>query len=703
MITIDLETRSRIDIRKAGAWRYSLDSSTEVLCMAYAINDDAVKIWVPEKFALPAGYPILYHTDVPLWMVDENEFKRLGGVIEAHNASFEQSMWINNLQSRYGAITIPPIQWRDSMALCAANALPLSLENVGIALDLPIKKNLEGRRVMLQLSQPRIPSKTNPKEWWEPIDVPEKFATLFSYCMDDVAAEREISKKLPPLTKQEQWVWTLDQIINQRGIPIDVDLVNRCLDIIKEHETNMKARCKQLTNGEVPSPSLVAKLLAWVQSQGVATDNLQKATLEALLEKEGVPEHVKEVLRIRQSLSKTSTKKLVAMLEAASPVDNLVRYTMMYHGASTGRWAGRLIQVQNFPRGTLKDVNAAIEDLKVMNASQINEKYGDPMEVISSCLRGMIAPQDGTDILAADYAAIEARIVMWFADEYEALDTFRNEQDIYVDMAAFIYSQDPTAIDKSTKEGANMRQLGKQAILGCGFGMAAPKFKITCQGYGMDVDDDLADKAVKGYRKKYAGVPAFWRGTENAAINAILTGEPQDAFKCTWFFDKEYNFLRCRLPSGRCLSYYDPRIGTKYGVKWTDKNTKKWNYKFFNDLGEATAFAEKLKVTVTHVPVLTYMGVNSTTKQWVRSDTYGGHLVENIVQATARDCMVTGLFKIEKAGYKVFMTIHDEIVARVPTSFGSVEELEALLSQPPEWAPDMPIKAEGWRGPRYRK
>lgn len=669
MIYIDFETRSRLDIKETGAWKYSLDASTEILCMAWALDDGEVQLYLPGT------------SERPPWAKDLESFKAHGGVIEAHNAGFEQAIYYNILVRRFGWPDIDRFAWRDSMAQAAAHALPLSLEKCGKALSLSNVKDTEGRLIMLQLSKPRAPTKTNPKEWMEKEDYPEKYERLYSYCMDDVRCERSISKTLPPLTKREQWLWLLDQRINQRGVTCDVDLARKALRIIDQHQEWGVERIKELTGGEITSHSQVIKLKDWVTAQGVTNcPDVRKDTVSKLLsDSKNIPEKVKEVLEIRQALGRSSTKKLEAMISAATP-DNKVRYSLLYHGTTTGRWAGRLIQVQNFPRGNPNiDADEVLADLACMDYVQFRSKYSDPLDAISTALRGFIMASPKKHLVAADFNAIEARVLLWFAKEWAALEMFKNGQDIYKDMAAFIYSIPVEEVDK------NQRQLGKQAVLGAGFQMGPSKFQMTCQSYGMDVSMELAKKAIYAYREKFPGVPRFWRDTEQAAIEATINpGKRIEVSGTCWVYDKRSNFLYCYLPSGRPLAYYDPAIRMKEFTVY-DRNTGK----------------PKVKTA----PQLTYMGMSSSTL-WERQETYGGHLVENIVQGTARDCLVEGMFRVEKTKkFLTIMTVHDEIVCEIDENLEepTLKEFESLLSISPDWALDLPIKAEGWRGLRYRK
>ena len=664
MIDIDFETRSKADIMECGAWRYSEDASTEILCMQWSHNGEEPQNWIP-------GMPY------PKWAVDTNEFIRLGGQIRAHNVAFEQAIWMNICIPSFKWIMIDHRQWIDTMAQAAAMSLPMSLEDCGSALSLPVVKDTEGKRVMQQLSRPRRPSKDNPKEWMEKEDYPEKFDILYKYCSTDVKAQTAIGNFLPQLITKERWVACLDRIINTRGVGIDIDLAHKALEIIDTVEKEGIARIKEITGGVVETASQVAKLLQWARSQGVELTSLTKDSVANTLKDEKLPENVREVLYIRQLLGKSSTKKIVKMIEAASIRDHRVRNTLLYHGSSTGRWAGRLIQVQNFPRGLPDlDVDQAIEDILTLNIDQILIKYPNITDVISSCLRGFIVPKKGNKFYSADFNAIEPRVLFYLAEQEDAVDIYRNNGDIYKEMASVLFNVKVEEVNKQ------QRQLGKIVILGCGYGLGATKFIMTCAQQGVTIDEETAVKAVKAYRSRFNRIPEMWKEVENAAMEAVAFGEDTFAAKCRFHYNKTIDFLQIFLPSGRPISYHRPRISQKEREVFDSKTKKK----------------KMIKVNE-----LTFMGSNSMTKQYVRMSTYGGSLVENIVQAVARDCLVEGLFRLEKAKYFTIMTVHDEVVSEVKEDFGSIKEYEELLNISPSWAPDLPIKSEAWEGKRYRK
>ena len=634
-IYIDFETRSECDLPKAGAWKYSEDPSTEVLCMAWAVDDGEVHLWKPGM-----EFPYLEITNV--------------GLYEAHNAFFERAIWLNVLK-------LPPVQWSCSAAQCAAHSLPRSLDKAGEALGLSIQKDQEGKRVMMKMCKPRKPTKNNPAKWHEK---PEDFETLYAYCMDDVRAERALSKSLAQLSEKETKIWNLDQTINQRGIHVDMEAVNAAIKISEEHLEKANAIFSELTGGFVERASEASKIVQWCQGQGAPVESVAKQQLTDILSSNTLPQNVRKVLELRQKVAKTSVAKYKAIKNAASS-GNRLRDLLMYHGANTGRWTGKTVQPQNFPRNDFEgDEEEYFAILKQGNLESFSLCYPDVMGTISSCIRGVFIPSDGKDFYGGDYSSIEARCLPWLAGDEGALKVFREGKDIYKDMAVAIYDIN---YDVVTKE---QRQLGKQAILGLGYGMGGPKFQQTCAGYGIEISEDKADEVKNIYRNKYHLTKEYWYAVERAAVQAIK--EPGSFVKCGkigWGIDN--NFLCCKLPSGRLIRYYKPVL-QQQKTPWGD--TK---------LG------------------ITYMSQNSVTRKWEETRTYGGKLVENITQGVARDVMAEAMLRVEEAGYEVVLSVHDELVTEA--DHGSVKEFEKLMATNPEWGKDIPLEVEGWSGVRYGK
>ena len=391
--------------------------------------------------------------------------------------------------------------------------------------------------------------------------------------------------------------------------------------------------------------------------------DLRKATVTEFLAKKSLPDKVRRCLEIRQSLSKSSTAKFKAMLGREH--NNRICDTLMYHGASTGRWTARGIQPQNLPRGSFKDVDFCIELIKQKDANGIEMLFGDLMDSISTCIRAAICAPEGSVLICADFSSIEARVLAWLADEQKVLDSFVSGLDLYKVAATSIYGKNYEEITKAE------RQIGKVSVLALGYQGGVGAFQAMANGYGVKVDNDVAQGIVDSWRNGHQKIKQFWWNTEKAAVDAVEKGEACRVGKTIWATVN--NFLHCRLPSGRVLSYYKPYL---------EMTLTPW---------------KKMK------NVLHFTGVDTYSKKWSDQTTYGGKLVENVCQAVARDFMAEAMLRVEKAGYKTVLTVHDEIVVEMEEGKGSLEELENLMSVVPEWGLGCPIEAEGWIGKRYRK
>ena len=666
MIYIDFETRSEIDIRKSGGWVYSLHPSTEILCLAVKRDKDKVRIlkdipkfpenWKPNPKHLWDLWDLLGY-DV-LTILDAIE---RGEQVEAHNAFFEKSIWQNIMVKRYGWPEIKPEQWRCSASSAAYHALPRSLGGAGKTLGLSTIKDDEGKRVMMQLAKPRPKSKI----FYEKSEHPEKFETLYNYCKSDVESEYAIANRLGMLPEKELSIWQLDQKINMRGVPIDTEAVDCALKILSEYSGTLNSELDIITEGAIQTIGQRAKILKWAESRGETLPGLTKDDVTIALPtiKDA---KVKRLLEIRQALSKTSTAKYEAMKNSPAP-DGRIRDILMYHGASTGRWAGKLVQFQNLPRGYIKDMETAIELIKQGSVSKIEMLTDDVMGFMSSAIRGMVRAPEGKQFLVADFAAIEARVLGWLAGSEKMLNQFRNGEDLYKDMASNIYKVD---VKDVTPE---QRQLGKAAILGAGYGMGAPKFYETCLSWGIKIQEGLAKTAINTYRSTYHDVRSLWYAQEKAAHTAVRTGKKISAGKTTWFVEDD--FLKCELPSGRCLHYYKPEL--------KEKETQ-WGMAV-----ELSYMAEKMGKAF-------------------RNGTYGGKLVENITQAVARDLMAEAMLRIEAEGFNIVLSVHDELIAEVPNTVqmyntNPLERFCDLMAATPDWATDCPVEAEGWAGINYKK
>jgi DNA polymerase len=629
------------------------------------------------------------------------------GVIEAHNSWFERGIWTNIMTPRYGWPAIPHRSWRCSAAKAAAYALPRALDAAGAALNLSVLKDDEGSKVMKKLMKPRKARKKERENWPKKYgDRPmpllyhesaDLFHILFRYCRQDVLAEEAVSSALDDLTPMETEVFLLNEEMNERGFQLDMRAVDRALTVIEEDTTRLNAELCELTGGSPSKATQRTKMLEWFESKGLKLYDTQKGTIQEAItaddsfdesaevdEDDELPPwvepqtalapEVRRGLEILQQLGLSSTAKFVKMREWACPADGRARGGILYHGATTGRFSGAGIQPHNFPKGFLKEekhpMTAIWVDILTLDKAQVEAKYGCSMlKLLSHALRGAITARNGRHLFVADYASIEVRVLLWLAEDEAHLDMLRKGVDMYVDMASKIYNR------RLTKEDKTERGLGKVAVLGLGYQMGASKFVDSAKLMaGVEITEEFSKTVVDTYRAEYWRVKSLWYDCEEAAIAAVENpGEPQSAGRVVYVVE-DSRFLFCYLPSGRRLSYPFPEIQERKTPWGAVKNA------------------------------LTYMGVDQYTRKWRRQVSYGGMLVENAVQAVARDLMAQALLNVAHTRvYEPVLSIHDEVVCEAHPLLGDLREFERLLTQVPEWAEGCPIAVESWNGPRYRK
>lgn len=658
---IDFETRSCADLPVVGLDNYAKDPTTDAWCMAYAFDDDPVFIITDNQLS---GHHAAVCSHV------END-----GLVVAHNAAFELAIWNNVMVKRYGWPELRPEQVRCTMAQCYAMSLPGGLDKASAALGVIQRKDTEGGRLMMQMAKPKSLS---PLMWW---DEPEKRQRLYDYCKQDVVVERDMGKRLMALSDNEQQIWVLDQKINGRGVLVDRRAVDKAMHMVNSEKNRLDKEMQRATNDMVSGCNSPSQLVKWIRSQGVAVEGATKADVAALLDDPLglVPEPVTQVLEIRKEAAKASAAKLITMIEAASS-DGRVRGTMQYHGANTGRWAGRRIQPHNLPRtapayaGLEGQIIEAIRE--GMTPAEVEMLYGPPMDAISNCLRGFFIPAAGHDFITADFANIEGRVLAWLAGEEWKLRAFREfDMGIGADIYKLSYSKSfNKEISTVTKDE---RQIGKVQELALGYQGGVGAFQTMARGYGVKITDARADEIKLAWRAAHPAIKAYWYEVQNAALAALdfETPVPVGPRGREVVFRKKGSFLWCKLPSGRVLCYPYPSIGTK---TWPDGGTS---------------------------DVLKYKCVQTNTFSWGETETYGGSLVENITQAVARDILAESLIRLEVAGYPVVLHVHDEAVCEFlsgarPEALVEVEDIMAIV---PVWAKDLPVAVEGWRGPRYKK
>lgn len=715
-VTKDFETRSMVDLKKAGAYKYSLDPTTQPTCLAFKI----------------LGEPTVYFLDFKMintpWAKLPDKLKNLwrrliveGYQFSAHNSFFERCIYDNILVRRYGWPQIPPRQRRCTAAKAAACSLPRKLEEVGSVLKLRIQKDKLGYVAMMATCKPtrawnewkkanddiaagkRLTAKRiakaeapEPPVFIEPDTHPEVFETLYKYCKIDVRTEELVDLALPDLIPSEQEIWFQNQMLNWRGLRIDIPTVEKIVGIMAVESKRKLEDLDTLTMGLVTKPNSVKSIMEFLALEGVELPNLRKQTVEDALAGFGLSDDMRELLEIRKALSLTSTKKYQTFLARANE-DHRVRDILLYHGASTGRDTGTGIQPHNFPRGLIKVSKnrpyAAVENVIECDPEMLKLLYGDSFGILfSALLRNMIIPSEGHELFVADFSKVEVAVLWWLAGNTPGLKVLLGDLDPYKYQAAKNTGKPYIEIADEGDE----RQLGKAQILGCGFGMGGPKFQKTAWDmYRLKLTLKQSRQAVIDYRDANPAVPEVWKAYERAAIDVVKEGGERRAGKCRFIYDprKYYGgvrFLWIILPSGRPLAYADPQIA--------------WRVRQYEVI-ETNAKGEEILVTKTSNPMetLEFWAVNSKTKKWSIERTWGGTLAENITQATARDLMMPGMVRLEKRGYRGLLMVHDEGITEKPIGTGSVEEFVDILCEVPPWAQGMPISAKGWKGPRYRK
>lgn len=931
-LSIDFETRSAVDLRATGVYRYAEDQSTDVWCMAWAFGDEEPEIWRP-------GEPV--PARVAEWVGHGNPMR-------AWNANFERVVWNTLLVPRYGFPTTTREQWYCSAAEARAMALPGDLGGAAAVLGVEQQKDAAGKRLMLQMSKPRRILPDGTPEWWNTAD---KVRRLMDYCLQDVRTERAVAAKVSELATREREVFLLDQTINDRGVQVDRALVLAAQDVAARAVDKANARLRELTGRPGIAVSNVGELLDWIRLRGIDSESLDKQAVAAL-KREELPADVAEAIRLREECGKSSVAKLESMLAAACE-DGRIRGLLLYHGAATGRWAGRLVQPQNFPRGNVEKPEQFIPAVLAGDVDLIDLHYA-PLEVVSAMLRAMLVASPGRLLVAADFAAIEARVLAWLADEREMLETFSTGGDVYKAMAGKVYDKPASEISKPERQlgkmclgpdtrvithrgtirivevtqadllwdgeswvehdgllcngpqqtmthrgltatpehgvltvagwrefqevasnpalfqsaralvdllsfiaspecaensaavgssssdaiaGASLecspttfadprprnardarrgprtvsgfpsslRFLQTQSsgidcsadcppqsagatdpqtrltsttvaeaspstrpggatapsscntckasvagtthlsnltasmstadtspatsvssrtektektggasqtcsngseswscvydianagprnrfavltddgpvlvhncVLGLGYGMGPAKFMDSCKTQGgITLAEDEARRIVKIYRDSNRAITTLWRDLENAARNAVDSpGETFPVADGRVRFVARGGYLWMLLPSGRKLAYSKPVLAER---------TTPWG-------------SQTLAVRV--------WGQNSVTRRWEQYDLYSGLIAENAVQAIAADVLFEAMLRVENAGMPIVLSVHDEVVCEVEDARADYKKLEQLMSVVPAWAPGLPLAAEGWQGPRYRK
>ena len=635
-ISIDIETYSSADLAKTGTYRYAESDDFRVLLFGYSVDHGPVHVVDLEAGEIipPDILDAILNPSVVKW---------------AFNASFERVCLSRHLGLPTGEY-LDPSSWRCSMVWSAYLGLPMSLENVGAVLGLDKQKMKEGRLLIRRFCRPgregRCLPSGHPKEW----------ALFREYNRRDVETEMAIQKRLSPFPVPDSvWSEYVDsERINDRGVLVDLDFVHRVLSVDAESAADIEGRLKAITGLENPNSPVQMK--RWLASKGLHIDSLGRKEVSSLVST--VHDDLKEPLRLRLRLAKSSIRKYDAMLATACS-DGRARGMFQFYGSHTGRWAGRHVQMQNLPQNHISDLEGARDDVMSLDYAALARKYDDVPDILSQLVRTAFIPSAGMKFIVVDYSAIEARVVSWYAGEEWRLEVFRHDGDIYSETASRMFAV-PVA-----KHGPNaeLRQKGKRAELGCGYGGSVGAL-VAMGALEMGLDEGELKGIVDSWRSANPAIVRFWWDVDRAAKKAVRERRPVELHGMV--FSDERGILFIRLPSGRRLAYQKASIGmNRFG-------------------GES----------------LTYLGVDGTTRKWTRIETYGPRLVENIVQATSRDILSHALGLMRNL--RVVMHIHDEVVIEVPVGM-AVDEVVQTMTTLPGWASGLPLSADGYGCAFYRK
>jgi DNA polymerase bacteriophage-type len=651
----DYETRSQAILKTVGTHKYAADFSTTVLCCAFAVDDEPVQLWRPGN---PAPAEFIEAATNPSWIVC------------AHGAHFEDAIERHVLHPRFGWPAFPVDKQRCTQAMALAVGLPARLSTAAIALELSNRKDVAGERLMHQTSKPRRPHKDEDPSGIYWFKDQERLDRLYAYCQQDVEVERELYSRLPPLSASEQPLWELSSWINQRGFCVDRAFAEAARKIAEAAAPEIDAEITQITAGDVTSINQVARLTAWLRDHGCALESLDRKAIERQLVKEDddLSPLIRRVLELRLGGAQAAVKKINALLARAGD-DDRVRGAFRYHGAGTGRWAGEGVQPHNLKRPVVDDLNAAVTAVATGDDQHVRSLYPQPLSVVGDCTRAMIVAASGHVLIGADFGAIESRVLAWVAGEEWKLDAYKRydatcdpRDEPYCETACRIFRVPSGSYTKDSPE----RNVGKTCDLAFGFmgGINAwRKFE----------PDRFNDEEVKTFnaewRAAHPAIKRLWYNIDRAALAAVR--ERGRVIRCGLIaFKSTGAFLLLKLPSGRKLSYPQPRVvgdEQRQHVVFADNAAGQ-----FKDCRNGQG-------------------------------AYGGLWVENIVSGIARDLLAEAMLRIEATGYPIVLHVHDEIVAEVPEGFGGTEEFTHLMTRKPAWALDLPIAAKAWTGKRYTK
>lgn len=651
---IDVETYSSVDIKESGAYKYIESPDFEILIIGYALDDSPVKI-----VDLAQGEEMPEEFEEALF---DPECVKI-----AHNAVFER------LSFKRIGYDIPAEQWYCTSVKAAYCGLPLSLDGVSKALNLTDKKLDTGKALIKYFSCPCKATRVNGMRTRNyPKHAPEKWEMYKEYNRYDVLAEREIFKRLEEyiIPDIERRMYVLDQNINDRGILVDMELAESAIAVDNAYTSILTQHAQQLTGLE--NPNSPVQIRQWIEKKtGSVVLSLSKETMPDLIKEFADYPDVIELLNIRKKLSKTSIKKYYAMLNCAMK-DHRVRGTFQFYGANrTGRWAGRLLQLQNLSKNHISHIEVPRELIRARDWESVEIMYDDVADILSQLVRTALIASPGKVFSVADFSAIEARVISWLANEKWRMDVFRGDGKIYEATGAKMFNVPISSITK----GSVLRDKSKISELALGYEGSLGALK-RMGGERMGLSDTEMMSLVRKWRLANPAIVDMWKEIDEASKEAVRYRRPVSCTSRNIIFDCDGEFMTIQLPSGRKLFYYGPRFKDK-----------------------------KIGRSTTSTRVLCYQGVVQETKQWGEIDTYGGKLTENIVQAISRDLLGNSMLNLEANNYHPVCHIHDEVLCEVPENNAQAyyEEMANIMGTPPEWALDLPLRADGYTTPFYLK
>ena len=650
---VDIETYSSVDLSKAGVYAYTEAPDFDILLIGYKFDDDE-EVHVIDTLAVDRDFDQELY-DFREALTDPDIIKT------AFNAQFERTCL-----AKWTGQAMPPEQWRCTMVKALTMGLPGNLADAGMALGLPEDKlkDPQGKALIQYFSKPCKPTRVNGQRTRNlPEHDPEKWNLFIRYNRQDVITEQEILKKLSiyKTPDSEQELWSLDQHMNDNGVRLDIPMVEKIVEYDNQRRSELQSEAQAITG--LSNPNSLAQLKKWLSEQGVEMASVTKDTIAEALAGD-LPDNVRRMLEIRTALGKTSVAKYSTMLTAVCD-DHRLRGILQFYGANrSGRWAGRLVQTHNLAKNTLPDLALARELAAAGDFDTMQTLFGETAFVFSELIRTAFIPSEGCRFIVSDFAAIEARVISWISGEEWRLEAFRSGKDIYCETASQMYKV------PVVKHGVNghLRAKGKVAELACGYqgGIGAMKRMDR----GGSIPEEELQAVVDAWRAANPKIPKLWRTCEAAAKTAIREHRTVRINHGIAFSYINGN-LFIKLPSGRKLCYWDTRL------KLDPRDGRE------------------------HI---VYMGVNQETKRWGETETYGGKLVENIVQATARDCLAVAMTRVDAAGYTIVMHVHDEMIADVPIDDTAAPDIiNDIMGQPIDWAPGLPLKGDTYETPFYMK